>query len=66
MFGSDSTGGGIGFQFRQIKADAKRQKTCVDTGGDPLTLGIGGKAESPASSKSTFHFFPYMNRKAQR
>jgi hypothetical protein len=42
-FGSDSTGGGIGFQFRQIKADAKRQRDCVDAGGDPKNLNIGGK-----------------------
>jgi hypothetical protein len=40
-FGSDSTGGGIGFQFRAIKADAKRQRDCVDTGGDPKDLNIG-------------------------
>jgi hypothetical protein len=42
-FGSDSTGGGIGFQFRQIKADAKRQRECYDAGGDPKDLNIGGK-----------------------
>jgi len=40
-FGSDSTGGGIGWQFRAIKADAKRQQTCVKAGGDPKDLDIG-------------------------
>jgi hypothetical protein len=33
MFGSDSTGGGIGFQFRQIKHWAQRQKACANSGG---------------------------------
>jgi hypothetical protein len=42
-FGSDATSGGIGFQFRAIKADAKRQRDCVENGGDPVDLGIGGK-----------------------
>ncbi len=41
-FGSDSTGGGIGFQFRAIKKDADRQRACFDSGGDPKDLGIGG------------------------
>jgi hypothetical protein len=41
-FGTDSTGGGIGFQFRQIKNDAKRQRQCVESGGDPKDLVIGG------------------------
>ncbi|CAG8956020.1 hypothetical protein HYFRA_00008876 [Hymenoscyphus fraxineus] len=40
-FGSDSTAGGIGFQFRQIKNDAKRQRQCFDSGGDPKDLNIG-------------------------
>ncbi|KAK0124026.1 hypothetical protein ONS95_009012 [Cadophora gregata] len=40
-FGKDSTKGGIEFQFRAIKQDAKRQKACADAGGDPQTLGIG-------------------------
>ncbi|KAL5315806.1 hypothetical protein ACEPPN_016678 [Leptodophora sp. 'Broadleaf-Isolate-01'] len=40
-FGTDSTKGGIEFQFRTIKADAKRQKACYDAGGDPQALGIG-------------------------
>ncbi|PVH77946.1 hypothetical protein DL98DRAFT_422861, partial [Cadophora sp. DSE1049] len=40
-FGKDSTKGGIEFQFRTIKQDAKRQKACADAGGDPQTLGIG-------------------------
>ncbi|CZT02253.1 uncharacterized protein RCO7_11042 [Rhynchosporium graminicola] len=50
-FGKDSTKGGIEFQFRTIKQDAKRQKACADTGGDPQTLGIGTgaiKASGPA------------------
>lgn len=42
MFGSDSTSGGIGFRFRSIKADAKRQRDCCMSGGDPKDLGIGG------------------------
>ncbi|KAF4613410.1 hypothetical protein G7Y89_g15477 [Cudoniella acicularis] len=41
-FGSDSTPGGIGFQFRAIKADAKRQRDCFHAGGDPKNLTIGG------------------------
>lgn len=41
-FGGDSTSGGIGFQFRAIKADAKRARACADAGGDPHILGIGG------------------------
>jgi hypothetical protein len=56
MFGSDSTGGGIGFQFRQIKANAKVQKACFTSGGDPLTLGIGsmgGSVSTKGSSTST-------------
>src|SRR3982074_2228728 len=45
-FGKDSTPGGIGFQFRHIKHYAKSQKECVNSGGDPQTLGIGiGKGE---------------------
>ncbi|TVY23936.1 hypothetical protein LHYA1_G007406 [Lachnellula hyalina] len=44
-FGTDSTGGGIGFQFRAIKADAKRQRDCIEAGGDPRDLNIGGKGE---------------------
>ncbi|RDL36409.1 uncharacterized protein BP5553_05761 [Venustampulla echinocandica] len=44
-FGSDSTKGGIEFQFRTIKADAKRQRECYDAGGDPKTLNIGSGKE---------------------
>ncbi|KAH8654137.1 hypothetical protein BGZ60DRAFT_386763 [Tricladium varicosporioides] len=40
-FGSDATKGGIEFQFRTIKQDAKRQKACFHAGGDPKDLGIG-------------------------
>jgi hypothetical protein len=59
MFGSDSTGGGIGWQFRQIKNDAKGQRACVASGGDPLDLGIGSKGgESVGSSRtSTYLIF---------
>ncbi|TVY90621.1 hypothetical protein LAWI1_G001156 [Lachnellula willkommii] len=41
-FGGDSTRGGIAFQFRAIKADAQRQRDCIDAGGDPQNLNIGG------------------------
>jgi hypothetical protein len=60
MFGSDSTGGGIGFQFRQIKHWAQRQKACANSGGDPLTLGIGSKEDAAAgkcSSRISFYSF---------
>lgn len=48
-FGSDSTSGGIGFQFRQIKNDAKRQRACVASGGDPASLSFtsGGDGDGP-------------------
>lgn len=42
MFGSDSTKGGVEFQFRTIKADAKRQRDCFEKGADPKDLNIGG------------------------
>jgi hypothetical protein len=45
-FGSDSTGGGIGFQFRALKKDADRQRVCYDSGGDPKDLGIGRPVKS--------------------
>ncbi len=46
FFGTDSTGGGIGFQFRAIKANAELQKNCIASGGDPKDLGIGaGKSQ---------------------
>ncbi|CAG8978918.1 hypothetical protein HYALB_00005255 [Hymenoscyphus albidus] len=41
VYGKDSTGGGIGFQFRQIKNDAKRQRQCFESGGDPKDLNVG-------------------------
>jgi hypothetical protein len=50
-FGKDSTPGGIGFQFRQIKQYAKSQKQCADSGGDPQTLGIGAGKGEDASAK---------------
>lgn len=49
-FGQDSTKGGIEFQFRSIKADAKRQKACYEAGGDPQTLVIGGGAAKGSTS----------------
>jgi hypothetical protein len=54
MFGSDSTKGGIEFQFRQIKTNAKAQKNCFGSGGDPMTLGIGSIG-GVAKGSSTFH-----------
>jgi len=55
-FGSDSTGGGIGFQFRAIKKDADRQRACFDSGGDPKDLGIGsGKGQSLVTDYFTQH-----------
>lgn len=41
FFGKDSSTGGIGFQFREIKRNAKLQRACADAGGDPQTLNIG-------------------------
>ncbi|TVY40899.1 hypothetical protein LSUB1_G002346 [Lachnellula subtilissima] len=69
-FGSDSTGGGIGFQFRAIKADAKRQRDCIDAGGDPRDLNIGGGKElarllNDGSTKSALeHRFRPIKREA--
>jgi hypothetical protein len=54
-FGSDSTGGGIGFQFRTIKKDADRQRACFDSGGDPKDLGIGGPQAKGQILKTFFH-----------
>lgn len=68
MFGSDSTGGGIGFQFRQIKNDAKRQRACVASGGDPRTLDIGSKGEnskSPKGGSSTLIFLSLPQHSTQ-
>ncbi len=48
-FGTDSTGGGIGFQFRAIKANAGLQKKCIASGGDPKDLNIGmAKSQKPS------------------
>ena len=59
-FGSDCTGGGIGFQFRAIRKDADRQRACFDSGGDPKNLGIGSKSQSLKISSFTKHvFFAY-------
>jgi len=53
MFGKDSTPGGIGFQFRQIKAWAKLQRDAFEAGVDPQTLDCFGKAAGSTSpSKS--------------
>lgn len=58
-FGKDSTPGGIGFQFRQIKLYAKSQKQCADSGGDPQTLGIGaGKGEEANGKGDQSSAFP--------
>jgi hypothetical protein len=40
--GTDTTPGGIGFQFRTIKQDAKRQRDAFESGKDPKDLNIGG------------------------
>ena len=57
-FGTDSTPGGIGFQFRTIKADAKRQRDCFNNGGDPQTLSIGG-------GKGTSSFLRFLSAHCQ-
>ena len=54
MFGSDSTGGGIGFQFRQLKNDAKLQRDSVARGEDPKKLGIGSGGAKGGSSTFSF------------
>ncbi|KAG4439123.1 hypothetical protein IFR05_005410 [Cadophora sp. M221] len=54
-FGKDSTKGGIEFQFRSIKADAKRQKACYDAGRDPQTLGIGSGIVKSGGSAITHY-----------
>ncbi|TGO42508.1 hypothetical protein BHYA_0007g00070 [Botrytis hyacinthi] len=41
MFGKDSTKGGIEFQFRAFKANARRQREAFEAGIDPQTLNIG-------------------------
>lgn len=59
-FGQDSTSGGIGFQFRQLKQYAKSQKACANSGGDPQTLGIGaGKGEDGSVKGGQCSAFPY-------
>ncbi|KAF7944706.1 uncharacterized protein EAE97_005339 [Botrytis byssoidea] len=40
MFGKDSTKGGIEFQFRAFKANARRQREAFEAGIDPQTLNI--------------------------
>ena len=39
-FGSDATAGGLGFQMRGIKANARAQRAAVEAGKDPKDLGI--------------------------
>ncbi|KIM99632.1 hypothetical protein OIDMADRAFT_55547 [Oidiodendron maius Zn] len=56
-FGKDSTPGGIGFQFRQIKLYAKSQKQCANSGGDPQTLGIGAGKGEEANGKAVANNF---------
>ncbi|TAQ86433.1 hypothetical protein B7494_g5243 [Chlorociboria aeruginascens] len=50
-FGTDSTPGGIQFQFRAIKQDAQRQKAAFDAGTDPKDLVIGGGKDRHAQPK---------------
>ena len=59
-FGQDSTPGGLEFQFRTLKSNAKRQKACADAGGDPQSLAIGnGKSNSSSSTLTPrFIFLP--------
>ena len=63
-FGHDSTPGGLEFQFRTFKANAKRQKSCADAGGDPQSLAIGiGKSNS---SSLIFNFLILFSRTAEQ
>jgi hypothetical protein len=57
--GTDTTAGGIGFQFRTIKQDAKRQRDAFHSGKDPKDLMMGG-----GKGASTFPFmllFSFMH-----
>lgn len=56
-FGHDSTPGGLEFQFRTFKANAKRQKACADAGGDPQMLCFGSE-KGLSCTLTLFHFFP--------
>jgi hypothetical protein len=56
-FGTDSTGGGIEFQFRAIKKDAKRQRAWFDSGGDPKELGIGVPGTGKGQNLADISFF---------
>jgi hypothetical protein len=56
-FGSDSTGGGIQFQFRAIKKDAKRQRQCFNSSGDPRELGIGVLGTGKGQDLADISFF---------
>ena len=62
MFGSDSTGGGIGFQFRQIKSDAKLQRDSVARGEDPKKLGIGSGGAKGGSSTFPVALNPFSTQ----
>ncbi|EHL01447.1 hypothetical protein M7I_2537 [Glarea lozoyensis 74030] len=62
---------GIGFQFRTIKQDAKRQRDAFDAGKDPKDLNIGGgKATASAygegaSGKAVSTYFERLRRDPQ-
>ena len=58
FFGSDSTSQGIGFQFRQIKNDAKRQRACVAAGSDPASLSLTGGADNSGPIQPFSYYFP--------
>lgn len=60
-FGSDSTGGGIGFQFRAIKKDADRQRACFDSGDDPKELCIDAPGAGKGQNLLTFPRFTKHN-----
>lgn len=42
-FGTDCTAGGLGFQMRSFKANAKAQRQAFESGLDPKDLEIGVK-----------------------
>lgn len=48
--GSDTTPGGIEFQFRRIKTGAKAQQAAVKIGKDPKDVDV-----DPKGGKCTFH-----------
>jgi hypothetical protein len=60
-FGSDSTAGGIEFQFRGLKKQGRSQKEAFDSGKDPKDLVIGGGSGKGASDflSSTLFVFTH-------